>query len=98
MNHSRRELLRRLLGLGAVAALAEDPESAIWIPGQRKIFIPPAPQADLGVLTLRNALESFDRFRIERGRAVLVQPRVIFVGNAGVWRVDRSGIHLISGD
>lgn len=38
---TRRQVLR-LLGVTA-AALVEDPERRLWTPGQRKIFIPPAP-------------------------------------------------------
>ena len=36
---NRRQLLGTLLG--AAAGLVLDPERLLWIPGQRKIFIPP---------------------------------------------------------
>ncbi len=38
---NRRGFLSALAG--AVAAAAYDPERALWVPGRKKIFIPPAP-------------------------------------------------------
>jgi hypothetical protein len=47
---------------GAAAAQVIDPERLLWVPGKKKIFIPPAPQATLLPVTLGPGDEIMLRF------------------------------------
>jgi hypothetical protein len=75
---SRRGFLSALLG--GASALAVDPERLIWMPGQKKIFIPPPPQyrhfqvvltetmtmEEFSALYLQPAAEHFERIFAEQ--------------------------------
>lgn len=68
---------RGFFGLLAAAA-AVDPERLLWIPGRKKIFIPPArANLDLTVATIQEAIAAME----SGGVAYLLQPRHILVVN-----------------
>lgn len=70
---NRRGFLKGLLG--AAAGVAVDPEKLLWVPGQRKIFIPPALYAPYKFITIDSVSSVFveDEKLMHEWQAYLVE-------------------------
>ena len=98
----------KLLGLGSVAAAAttlmpelpkalafvEDPERALWIPGQRKIFDLHQPVRE-ATLAEQAALTGEHMLRIRRGNDIFVMSEKAYVAGGGLSGLDE--VHFDNG-